>query len=265
MTFSPDEALDALSAHPASTVLCCDFDGTLAPIVSDPELATAAAGSLDALVRLARHLQRVAVISGRPLEFLERRLGPDVVRSLDLFGRYGAEHAAGGTSDSAPPERASSTLLRAQLDAAAAEASVRLPEIRIEDKGGSIALHWRERPDLEMAARAIADELALAFGLEVRAGKMVVDLVEFGAPSKGAALGGLLLDANCGGYFGDDLGDLDAFDALDRFEERGGRSVRVAVASNEAPDELLEHADLILPTPVAVAEFLVALAGRFEA
>lgn len=261
MTLNLDAAIGILSAEPATTVLCCDFDGTLAPIVPDPELASPAEGSIDALVLLASRLQRVAVISGRPLEFLARRLGPDVRGSSDLFGRYGAEHAH---PDGTVTLFQQSPTLRTRLDLVTSQVAAELPGTRIEDKGGSVVLHWRERPELEPAIRRLAAALAEELELEVRPGKMVVDLGEIGAPGKGDVVRGLVGEATCGTYLGDDIGDLDAFFALDDFESDGGRAVRIAVDSHEAPDELLEHADLVLPAPAAVGAFLQELASSLS-
>jgi trehalose 6-phosphate phosphatase len=67
------------------------------------------------------------------------------------------------------------------------------------------------------------------------------------------------LGAAC--FFGDDRGDLAAFDALDRLAARGVATVQVAVRSGEAPDELLERADLVVDGPEGVLDVLRVLAG----
>jgi trehalose 6-phosphate phosphatase len=60
---------------------------------------------------------------------------------------------------------------------------------------------------------------------------------------------------------GDDRGDLPAYDALDRMAAQGVHALRVAVASDEAPAELLARADLVLDGPPAVVALLRRLAG----
>jgi trehalose 6-phosphate phosphatase len=62
-------------------------------------------------------------------------------------------------------------------------------------------------------------------------------------------------------FLGDDVGDLDAFDALDRLEASGGQGLRVAVGSSELPDALRDRADLVLRDPGEAAEFLAELAA----
>jgi trehalose 6-phosphate phosphatase len=77
---------------------------------------------------------------------------------------------------------------------------------------------------------------------------------------KGSALETLAGDLRAACFVGDDIGDLPAFDALDRMAERGVHTVRVVVTSEEAPPELIERADILLDGPEAVVEFLGRLA-----
>ncbi|MFQ6198729.1 trehalose-phosphatase, partial [Streptomyces sp. NPDC000405] len=60
------DGLAALLARPERAVVALDFDGTLAPIVPDPERARAHPGAVPALARLAPRLGSVAVVTGRP-------------------------------------------------------------------------------------------------------------------------------------------------------------------------------------------------------
>jgi trehalose 6-phosphate phosphatase len=62
------------------------------------------------------------------------------------------------------------------------------------------------------------------------------------------------LDAVC--YLGDDVGDLQAFAALDVLADKGATTARVAVDSGEAPGELLERADLVVDGPAGALDFL---------
>jgi trehalose 6-phosphate phosphatase len=90
----------------------------------------------------------------------------------------------------------------------------------------------------------------------------MVDLVVPGAPTKGTTLAALLASGvRRGCFLGDDVGDLEAFDALDTFEASGGIAVRVAVASAEMPAALGARADVILANPGEAAEFLSELAA----
>jgi trehalose-phosphatase len=135
------------------------------------------------------------------------------------------------------------------------------PGVRIEDKQGSLALHWRESPSAAERLLELA-ESAVTAGLEVRPGKQMVDLVIPGAPTKGTIMATLLAGgAQCACFLGDDVGDLETFDVLDTFEASGGNAVRIAVGSAELPTALRERADLILRDPGEAAELLSDLAA----
>jgi trehalose 6-phosphate phosphatase len=252
--------VEALALEPSTTVVCCDFDGTIADIVADPQMARARPDALTALVSLAARLQSVAVISGRPVNFLQTTLGSDVAAVVHLYGRYGAERLEVDGAVDAPDVAPD---VRRQFTAIAEEARRVAPGVRVEDKQGSLALHWRESPaDGDRLLQLARSEVAA--GLELRPGKQMVDLVIAGAPTKGTILAALLSNgARHGCFLGDDVGDLEAFDALDTFEASGGTAVRIAVASVEMPAALRERADLILRDPGEAAEFLhdVALAA----
>jgi trehalose 6-phosphate phosphatase len=239
-------------------VVCCDFDGTIADIVADPQMAQARPEALRSLVSLAGRLQAVAVISGRPVSFLQTTLGSDVAAVVQLFGRYGAERLDPDGALDAPDVAPD---IRNQFTEIAEQARRVAPGVRIEDKQGSLALHWRESPEAAEQLLQLA-ESALAGGLEVRPGKRMVDLVIPGAPTKGTIMAALLAKgARCACFLGDDLGDLETFDVLDAFEAAGGTAVRIAVASAEMPVTLRERADLILRDPAEAAEFLGELAA----
>lgn len=262
MTSRVARALEFILEEPSSTVFASDFDGTLAPISEDPTTASPEDGVAESLVTLATALQRVAIVSGRPAAFLRDRLGEDVARECALFGRYGAEQLQ---SDGSILTRDAGSALGdvvQRLRIACAEID---PRVLVEDKSGSVALHWRGAPYAEDAVRTLAARAALEAGLEVREGKMIVDLVRAGAPTKGSTISALLNETSTACCFvGDDVGDLDGFDALDRFESRGGHALRVAVASSELPKELADRADLIVPGPSATAAMLEKIATALK-
>jgi trehalose 6-phosphate phosphatase len=251
--------VETLALEPSATVVCCDFDGTLADIVDDPQMAQARPEALAALVSLATRFLSIAVISGRPVTFLQTTLGNEVASVVHLFGRYGAERLE---SDGAASALGVSPEVRRQFATIAEEARRVAPGVRVEDKQGSLALHWREAPSVSERLLELSTSEA-ASGLEVRPGRQMVDLVVPGAPTKGTTLAVLLSGgARRGCFLGDDVGDLEAFDALDTFERSGGTAVRIAVASAEMPATLGERADLTLKDPGEAAEFLSELAAR---
>lgn len=245
-------ALDALRAEPGSTTVATDFDGTLSSIVDDPAAARAFDGAVDVLDGLAQRYATVAVVSGRPLSFLEAHLPP----AIDLVGLYGLEARLGGVHRSLPGvER-----WRDEVDQVAALARAQLPpEVTVEPKGLSLTLHHRTHPELAALVDDVARALGDESGLLLRPARMSVELHPPVAADKGTALAELLVDRRAACFIGDDAGDLPAYDALDSFAAAGGHAVRVAVHSVEAPPGLLARADVVVEGPAAVVELLGSL------
>jgi trehalose 6-phosphate phosphatase len=236
-----------VAADPASSAVLLDFDGTLAEIVPRPELAAPAAGAAEAVAELAGRFGLVAVISGRPADEVAGLLGVDGVRYLGLYGLEAAS-------------------LPSEVAARAVEAASGVAGAWVEDKGASVAVHYRQATDaaraheeLLRALRPVAD----ASGLEAIEGKMVVELVPAGQPRKGGAVRLLLQEhrPRAAMYAGDDLADLEAFRELDAAAATALRAVRVAVAGREMPEALLEAADLVVAGPAGLVGLLRDLAA----
>jgi len=246
-----------------------DFDGTLAEIVPDPATSVPVAGAVDVLHSLAEHLGVVAVVSGRPVAFLLDRLGrTGPGPRVSLFGLYGLERASSRTGPGRGDLRAEPGLgvWRAPVAAAAGEAvALAGPGVRVEDKGLSVTLHWRDAPDRAGETAAVAGELAARHGLVVHRGRMSAELVPPVAVDKGSVVTDLARDLEAACFLGDDLGDLAAFGALDELRASGLGALKIAVASEEAPDELLAAADLVLDGPAAALQLLRALDERVRA
>ena len=75
-----------LAERAASVALCLDFDGTLSPIVDDPQAARPLQGVVEMLAPLAKRFAAVAIISGRPAAYLGEHVGVPGVRYLGLYG-----------------------------------------------------------------------------------------------------------------------------------------------------------------------------------
>jgi trehalose 6-phosphate phosphatase len=249
-----DSALDALRAAPSRSGVLLDFDGTLSPIVDDPAAATLLDGMTEVLSALAARYKVVAVLSGRPVDFLAPLLPSGVV----LCGLYGLEVAQDGTRTDHPQSGA----WREVIDDVAAQSRARGPAgMNVEPKGLSLTLHYRTRPDLAEEVRAWAEGQAARSGLTVRSAKMSVELHPPIEADKGTAVDQVARRLRAVCFVGDDLGDLPAFDALDRLAAKGVTAVRVAVQSEESPAELLERADLTVVGPDGVLELLRSLAS----
>ncbi len=246
-------ALDVLRAAPEHTAVMVDFDGTLSPIVEDPAAARPLPGAAATLTALHERFAQVAVVSGRPVSYLVAHLPPEIT----LSGLYGLEGRRGGVAWEHP----GAAVWRAVVDEVVAEARRDVPPgVEVEHKGLSLTLHVRPRPDLAPAAAEWAAGAASRSGLHVRPAKMSVELHPPVDVDKGTVVEDLvgMLDGAC--YVGDDVGDVPAFDALDRLAGRGRTAVRVAVETPEADHALLARADLRVRGPEGALAFLAALA-----
>jgi trehalose 6-phosphate phosphatase len=248
-----------LRRRPAGAAVISDFDGTLSPIVEDPDAAAPAPGALDLLHRLAGRYRTVAVVSGRPASFLAERLELASRRSgLLAVGLYGLEEVdAGGTVRTF----AGAEAWRAAVERAAADADAALPpDVHVERKGLSVTLHWRRAPEHAAAAAELAERLAGELGLELRHGRMSAELSPPLRVDKGTVVERLCAGAGAALYAGDDLGDLPALAALGRLRAGGAvETLGVAVRSAEAPAELLAAADLVVDGVEGVLALLAEL------
>jgi trehalose 6-phosphate phosphatase len=127
-----------------------------------------------------------------------------------------------------------------------------------------VVLHWRRRPELEPQATAWTVRAAAAAGLELHPAKMAAELRPPVPVNKGDVVEELCAGFVAAAFAGDDVGDLTAFDALDRLAANRGlqHTVRIAVRSSEAPPELVARADLALDGPAGLASALADLAAE---
>jgi trehalose 6-phosphate phosphatase len=141
-----------------------------------------------------------------------------------------------------------------------------VPGAWAEDKGSSLAAHYRQATDPSAARDALVGPFAVIaaeHGLDLLEGKMVLELVPRGRPRKGEAVERLAREHGARAilFAGDDLADLEAFDALDRMRDDGVVTVKVAVRGREAWPELLVNADLVVGSPAGLVEQLLDLAA----
>jgi trehalose 6-phosphate phosphatase len=185
----------------SDALLGFDFDGTLAPIVDDPALATMRTATRRLLAQVAQ-LYPCAVISGRSEEDLLQRLGGVTV--WYVVGNRALQ----------PPEQTERLARQVKTwGPALVERLAQWEGIAIEDKLVSLAVHYRHAREHDRARRAIAEAAALLDGVRVIPGKEVINLVPEGGPNKGAALERIRLQLGCpaGLYVGDDQSDEDVF------------------------------------------------------
>ncbi|MET9307548.1 trehalose-phosphatase [Streptomyces cellulosae] len=262
------DGLDAILAHPGKALIALDFDGTLAPIVPDPEQARAHPDAVPTLAALAPEVAAVAVVTGRPPGVAVRHGGFAGVPGLEhlvVLGHYGAERWDAVTgSVTAPAPHPGVAAARAELPGLLDRVGA-WQGTWIEEKGRAVAVHTRRASDPQAAfdaLRAPLADLATRHGLVVEPGRLVLELRPPGM-DKGVALLEYAREIGAGSvlYAGDDLGDLAAFTAVDKLRASGTPGVLVCSGSEEVT-ELRERADLVVDGPAGVVRLLRALAAR---
>ncbi|MGH9107502.1 MAG: trehalose-phosphatase [Acidimicrobiales bacterium] len=242
--------------HPAEAAAITDYDGTLAPIVDDRAQAKPLPGVRQVLGRLSCRMAVVAVVSGRPVDYMVAHLGG--VEQLRLVGLYGLERYECGQ------RRVSEAALEWEdvVSVAARAAQEEVPAgLEVELKGLAFALHARRRPELFAWARAWADERAAMTGLVSQPGRLSVELLPPVSTDKGKVVEQLATGAAAVCFFGDDIGDLPAFAALRRLRTAGKQAISVGVASAEQPEALAGAVDLLVDGPERALDILRHLAG----
>lgn len=263
------EGFAALVADPARAVVALDFDGTLAPIVADPSEARVHPGVLPLLERLAPRLGAVVVITGRPAGTAVEYGGLDTLSApnrLVVLGGYGRERwdaAHGLVVPPADPGVAAARTELAEMLRTGAPLGV-----SIEDKGDAVAVHTRRAADPAGAFEALrpsVEALAAGHGLVVEPGRFVLELRPAGS-DKGIALELFLSElepVSAVLVAGDDLGDLPAFDLVDRWRTQGTPGVKICSGSTEVT-ELARRADVVVAGPEGVVALLTELAAELD-
>ncbi|HEY5200932.1 MAG TPA: trehalose-phosphatase [Acidothermaceae bacterium] len=271
-THAGRESLNALVAQPATALVAVDFDGTLAPIVSEPSAVRPHPGAAAVLRALADSIGAVAVVTGRPAGVAAELLGFTAVAppgNLSVVGHYGLETwtaAAGVLPVAGVDPRRSERVEHVRAALPALLRDVGAPSsTRIEDKGAAVAVHVRETADPHAALELLREplqRLAESEGLRLEPGRLVLELRPAGT-DKGTALVSLVdqFSARSVCYVGDDRGDIAAFDALEGLRSKGFATLGVfsGVPNESALAHLAARADLQLSGPDAVVAFLEGL------
>ena len=243
-----------------------DFDGTLSPIVDDPERAHIHDDVSDVLLDLAREVAAVAVITGRPARQVLDLGGleevGDALASADadlyVFGQYGNERWSSKSRRIITPrpprglasfERELTGVLR-RADAA---------DAWVEDKGLAVAVHTRRLPDADTAFQRLLPlirDLAKNHELITEPGRNVIEVRSSGM-HKGLAVRTLVEELDAGAFLfaGDDLGDMEAFEAVAELRAAGMPTLLVCSASAEE-SALVPLSDVVVKGPEGVLDLL---------
>jgi trehalose 6-phosphate phosphatase len=213
-----------------------DFDGTLAPIVRKPETAAMRPRTSVLLAKVAK-LYPCVVISGRSRADVMKKI--DAIPLRAVIGNHGME-----PSRHLREARRLATLWQAQL----ASTLPHIAGVVIENKGVSLAVHYRNARGRVAVRRSVLIAAADLTNARIVEGKMVVNILPAGAPDKGTALIALCKRLRCESaiYVGDDENDEDAFALARQIRLLGirvGRSSRSQAAyfvpGQSAVDRLL--------------------------
>jgi trehalose 6-phosphate phosphatase len=201
--------------------LFLDVDGTLAHIAARPQDVHPDSRRTQLLERLKVGLDgRLAVVTGRTLADVDRILEGRITCVAAVHGLVHRE--CDGTLHEQPPHPGLAAAT-AQLQGFAARDS----GLIVEEKGASVALHFRLAGHHAAAARAVARRIAAETGLSLQEGDMVEELRTPG-PTKGdsirAFMGTELFSASTPIFVGDDVTDEHGFEEAQRL---GGFGVLV--------------------------------------
>jgi len=240
---------ETLPAPSRDWAMFLDVDGTLLDLAATPDSVTVPSDLPDRLTRLEIALDgAVAIISGRPVATLDRFFAP---LHLAAAGLHGGElrRARGGMIARSPPAPRLREIRRCLDRFAAAH-----PGVIIEDKGSTIAAHYRQAVSVRTALEALLrDAVAGDDELVVMPAHMAFE-VKPRSFDKGTAIEALMAEAPFHGriplFIGDDRTDEDGFAAV---ESAGGHGIRVGCAGES-------RARFRLPDPAAVRQFLARVA-----
>jgi trehalose 6-phosphate phosphatase len=262
---------DELVADAERCVVGLDFDGTLAPIVEDPTEAHIHPDAAKALVELAPLVEAVAVVTGRPVRQAVALgelddVGAEVATRGGEFlvlGQYGNEKwsARDRRVISPRPPRGLASLMAELPDLLRRHD---LAEAHLESKGLAVAVHTRRMDDPDAAQERLTpllERLARKHGLVTEPGRMVVEVRAPGM-DKGSAVRRLQkeMHADAMVFVGDDLGDVEAFEAVADLRRRGMVGFLVCSGSDEQ-EALVDRSDLVVDGPDGVVDFLRRLAA----
>jgi trehalose 6-phosphate phosphatase len=231
--------VDLGSSH--ASALFLDFDGTLVEIADTPDAVVVLPALVASLMTLRTRLRgALAVISGRQIAAIDSFLGPE---TFDVAGLHGAEYRLAGdiSQNRDPPDPAFRAAVRRLAEALAGE-----PLILVEDKGISVAIHWRLAPHAAGQARnAVADAVvSLGPGYRLQQGKAVAEILPVTA-DKGRVLETFMASPPYRGrrpiFVGDDLTDEHGFAVVNAC---GGLSIKIGSGPTQAQAFLDTPADL---------------------
>ena len=234
-----------------------DVDGTVSPIVSQPDAATVTPRNRELLIKLQKKLALVAVVSGRAAADVHERVG---IPELVYVGNHGLERWIGDGVDI--PETVQQ--FRPQMESVRDLLRERtLPGMLVEDKIATLSVHYRNAENPEVAAslfQPIIHAISEKHGLRVHEGRMIFEVRPPLDINKGTAFRALVEDyqLNTALYLGDDVTDVDALNMARHLREIGvcyGVAIGVESADGDTPPSVCQASDFLVDGVTGVEAF----------
>ncbi len=247
---TPNDIINNLSLD-KNYCLFLDIDGTLAPFQINPEHSFIPNATLETIKKITKLNIPVIAVTGRDVDTASKLLHPIEVpiaglHGLDIYFNSG---------NYIRPDLSSINFKKLKQDII--KNCEKYPELLIEDKGYSIALHYRKNPNLENNAINIMQKININHPhLKINKGKFVVELIPKQA-DKGRAIETILnhldLHAVLPIFIGDDLTDESGFTYIN---QQSGLSIKVGPGETQAKYRLKDIDN--------VADFLLLFQNRIK-
>ncbi|MDV7706350.1 trehalose-phosphatase [Acinetobacter pittii] len=247
---TPNDIINNLSLD-KNYCLFLDIDGTLAPFQINPEHSFIPNTTLEIIKKITKLNIPVIAVTGRDVDTASKLLHPIEVpiaglHGLDIYfdsGNY------------IRPDLSNINFKKLKKDIM--KSCEKYPELLIEDKGYSIALHYRKKPNLENNTINIMQQINLNYPqLKINRGKFVIELIPNQA-DKGRAIKTILnhldLPAVLPIFIGDDLTDESGFTYIN---QQSGLSIKVGPGETQAKYRLKDIDN--------VADFLLLFQNRIK-
>ncbi|WP_420175147.1 trehalose-phosphatase [Luteococcus sp. OSA5] len=269
VTPAGEQAITAIAEQPDRTLLCSDFDGTLAPIVDDPTQARIDPGAKAVFGELGGLVGQLAIVTGREVAMARQLGGLDGASGLErlvLLGQYGQEQWDAATDElvvpPAPQEVRQALIDLQNLVAEPSEQNLR--GVVLEDKGRAIGVHTRRAEDPAGAFAWLEEpvaRIAQQHGLVLEPGRNVIEL-RGSSITKGDGIDTLVerFRPSVVVMMGDDLGDLAAFARIKELSAAGRLTGVCVVAGSDEQPLVAEQADVLCDGTEGVVAWMRALA-----
>lgn len=255
------DILGPFKDDPRSSAVFSDIDGTISKIARRPDLADVPEDAKRAIAGLIEKCALVCLVTGRDFSWIKEHVW---IEGAAYVASHGLEIYAEGELSYVPGAEPYLKTIPEVAEALTSELSS--DGVLVEKKALTVAAHYRGASDPDKTRERIlkiAGALSARYALKTMAARLAVELRPAIEADKGSSVGLMIERYRPGAavYFGDDTTDLSVFRALDKASGKGCRTVKVAVASKEAPRELLEEADIVVESDRAVRGILAWLAS----